>query len=153
MPRRTLLPLLITVAALVAPANGEKANMSPSALRNLATHVIIGQLVGVYERVDIVGDWNYTRYVAEIRVTDSEKGEGIDKSDLVYARYWRRDWIGQGRVPPSTSGHRGVPSEGETVRIYLARNAYDGFSRDNKDGGFNVIGANGFEKLKTKPNP
>ena len=32
--------------------------------------------------------------------------------------------------------------------MYLARNAYDGFGADNKDGGLNVIGANGFEKLK-----
>jgi len=30
------------------------------------------------------------------------------------------------------------------VLIYLAKNAYDGFTRDNHDGGFNVIGANGF---------
>ena len=35
-----------------------------------------------------------------------------------------------------------------TMRIYLARNIYDEFSRKkNMDGGFNVIGANGFERL------
>jgi hypothetical protein len=36
------------------------------------------------------------------------------------------------------------------VRIYLARNAYDGYTYENKDGGFNVLGVNGFEKLKPK---
>lgn len=120
-------------------------------MRKKATHVIVGKVVGVFERSETVGDWKYTRYVAEIRVDESEKGDGVDKGSLVYARYWRRRWIGQGRVPLSTSGHRGLPGEGETPRIYLARNAYDGFSRDNMDGGFNVIGANGFEKLTTKP--
>jgi hypothetical protein len=35
--------------------------------------------------------------------------------------------------------------------VYLARNAHDGFDPDNKDGGFNVIGANGFEKLAPPP--
>jgi hypothetical protein len=53
-------------------------------------------------------------------------------------------------MPPGTNGHRGCPSEGATLRIYLARNAYDGFSDDNKDGGFNVIGANGFEEMPEK---
>ena len=38
---------------------------------------------------------------------------------------------------------RRIPKEGDRVRVYLARNAYDGFG-DNGDGGFNVIGANGF---------
>ena len=50
-------------------------------------------------------------------------------------------------VPPSSPGHMGTPVEGDTVRVYLARNAYDGFTMDNTDGGFNVIGGNGFEKL------
>jgi hypothetical protein len=35
--------------------------------------------------------------------------------------------------------------------VYLARNAYDGYTFDNKDGGFNVIGANGFETLNPTP--
>ena len=37
--------------------------------------------------------------------------------------------------------------DGATIRAYLARNACDGFG-ETKDGGFNVIGANGFEKVK-----
>ncbi len=36
-----------------------------------------------------------------------------------------------------------------TVRVYLARSAYDGFGYGNKDGGFNVIAPNGFEKIKS----
>ncbi|MBX7106019.1 MAG: hypothetical protein K1X57_18195 [Gemmataceae bacterium] len=139
-----LMAILVFVPALRA----EKVPMSPEELRKTATHVVTGQVVAVYERTESVGDWKYTKYVAEVRVDTCEKGDGIKKDDLVYARYWRRAWIGQGEVPPSTAGHRGLPTAGATIRVYLARNAYDGFTRDNHDGGFNVIGANGFEAMK-----
>jgi hypothetical protein len=122
--------------------------MSPQELRKTATHVITGQVTAVYQRTETAGDWKNTRYVAEVRVQECEKGDGIKKGDLVYIRYWRRGWIGKGKVPPSTAGHRGLPSATEFIRVYLARNAYDGFTSSNKDGGFNVIGANGFEELK-----
>jgi hypothetical protein len=85
--------------------------------------------------------------VAEVRVADCEKGTGIKKGDLLYARYWRRAWVGKNEMPPDTLGHRGLPRDGDFMRVYLARNAYDGFDPNNKDGGFNVIGANGFEKV------
>jgi hypothetical protein len=131
---------------LTVPVRAEKIDMSPEELRKTATHVLTGRVTAVYDRTETAGDWKYTHYVAEIRVEDCEKGDGIRKGDLVYARYWRRAWVGKDLQPPSTSGHRGLPGAGEPVRVYLARNAYDGFSFDNKDGGFNVIGANGFEK-------
>lgn len=148
MLRYSLLSVLFTAVALTAPLRAEKVDMSPEELRQTATHVITGQVTAVYERAVTRGDWKYTHYLAEIRVDECEKGDGIQQGDLVYVRYWRRAWIGEGRVPPSTTGHRGLPSDGESLRMYLARNAYDGFSVDNKDGGFNVIGANGFEQLE-----
>lgn len=148
MFRSLLLLAVVTSFALTTPLRAEKVDMSSEELRKTATHVVTGQVTAVYERTETTDDWKYTKYVAEIRVEECEKGDGIEKGDLVYARYWRRAWIGNGQVPPSMSGHRGLPSDGESLRVYLARNAYDGFSFDNKDGGFNVIGANGFEKLK-----
>ena len=39
------------------------------------------------------------------------------------------------------------------VLANLARNAYDGFTQDNTDGGFNVIGPNGFEPTPVKDRP
>ena len=151
MLRLASLSLLILTAALVHSANAEKVNMSPEALRNTATHVITGTVVNVFERTETEGDWKYTRYVAEIRVKDLEKGENVDEGGLIYARYCKRRCIGKTSMPPSTSGHRGLPVDGAILRVYLARNAYDGFSRDNNDGGFNVIGANGFEALPKDP--
>jgi hypothetical protein len=151
MLRNLFLLTVVTSTALGTPIRAEKVNSSPEELRKIATHIVTGQVTAVYERSETAGDWKYTRYVAEIRVAGCEKGDGIKKGDLVYARYWRRAWIGKSQVPPSTAGHRGLPSAGEFLRVYLARNAYDGFGFDNKDSGLNVIGANGFEKLKPVP--
>jgi hypothetical protein len=128
-------------------ARAEKVDLGPAELHKTATHVVTGEVLGIYAREETAGDWRYTHYVAEVRVDKCEKGEELDSGDLVYVRYWHRQWIGAGQIPPSTNGHRGLPASGDKLRVYLARNAYDGFTRDNHDGGFNVIGANGFEKL------
>jgi hypothetical protein len=39
-----------------------------------------------------------------------------------------------------------LPCVGETQRVYLARNANDGFV-EVSDNGFDVMGPNGFEKI------
>jgi hypothetical protein len=135
------------LSLLANPIKAEKVDMSVEDLRKTATHIVTGQVVAIYERTESDGDWKYTRYVAEVRVAECEKGDGVKKDDLVYIRYWRRGWQGKGDPLPNTSGHRGLPEGGANIRAYLARNAYDGFGQ-TKDGGFNVIGANGFEKLK-----
>jgi hypothetical protein len=137
-------PLVVLFSALVA--RGEKASMSPAALERVATHIVQGEVKAIYTRAEKVGNWQYIRYIAEVRVEKSEKGKGLEAGGLVYARYWTRSWTGRGPMPPSTSGHRGLPKRGESLRIYLAQNAYDGFTKENSDGGFNVIGANGFER-------
>jgi hypothetical protein len=147
---RNLLVLVVVIlsAVVTSPAWAEKANMSPEDLAEAATHVVTGRVAAVYARTEAGEHYKDTHYVAEVRVDGVEKGEGIVKDGLVYVRYWTRAWIGKGSPPPGTGGHRGLPDAGDSLRIYLARNAYDGFGDDNKDGGFNVIGANGFEPLK-----
>ena len=146
--------VVIAVAVVllqVSAIRAEKASMSPAKLRETATHVVVGKVSAIFSRQQTVGDWKYTNYVAEITVDKIEKGEKkmIKTGELAYVRYWKRTWIGEGKLPTSTTGHRGLPSAGDTVRVYLARNAYDGFTGKNMDGGFNVIGANGFEKIKS----
>ncbi len=138
----------VAVVALVAPVRAEKVPLSPEELLKTATHVVTGKVLAVYSRTATEGDWKYTRYVAEVRVDECAKGDGVKKDELVYARYWQRTWVGIGQMPPNTVGHSGRPAAGDTVRVYLAKNAYDGFTQDNKDNGFNVIGANGFEAVK-----
>jgi hypothetical protein len=149
--RGVVLGALIGFAALegAPPTFAEKAPMSPAALRDVATHVVRGTVTAVSSRKEAQGRYAVTQhYVAEVRVLAVEKGEGIGLETPLYARYWSQQWVGPGPMPPGTSGHAGLPTAGQTLRIYLARNAYDGFRDDNHDGGFNVIGANGFEALR-----
>lgn len=145
--RRTVSPVLaLAVLLFLVPlARAEKVDMTPEQLRKTATHVVTGEVSHIYTRQAREGKWQYTHYVAEIAVASIEKGEGLETGAPVYARYWTRRYLGR-NMPPSTTGHRGIPTEGARIRVYLARNAYDGFGQ-TKDGGFNVIGANGFEAL------
>ena len=136
---------VVLLAAPAPPPLPEKADLSPEQLRKTATHVITGMVQAVYERKETKGSWEYTHYLAEVKVQEVEKGKGLAKDALTYVRYWTKRYRGL-FPPPDTNGHRGLPKPNETLRIYLAQNAYDGFTKDNKDGGFNVIGANGFER-------
>jgi hypothetical protein len=144
--------VLIFLAVFGSPVLAEKANMGPIQLRQTATHVIIGTVTRVYERNHNTDTQKITDRVAEIRIKEIEKGEGLRNGDLLYARYWTSAWLPGATPVPSTSGHRGLPKEGETLRVYLARNAYDGFGQ-NRDGGFSVIGADGFERLEQEREP
>ena len=148
--RRPILVPLGLLACLVlgqAPAVAEKPMSSPAQLAASATHVVRGEVVRVFPRVRRQGSFENTQYVAEVKVADVEKGEGIPADRPLYVRYWTKYWQGPGAPPAGTTGHAPLPEEGTAVRLYLARNAYDGFGRDNEDGGLNVIGANGFEAL------
>ena len=151
---RTLSVMGLMMAMACSVAQAEKAPMSTEEKTKIATDIAVGTVRAIYSREQKAGDWHYVHYVAEIAVEEVEKGKGLAPKTPVYVRYWRRGWTGEGRVPPSTSGHRGCPDEGDRVRVYLARDAYDGFTFDNKDGGFNVLGADGFEPVDAagKPN-
>jgi hypothetical protein len=147
MPRWLPIIALATTLSTAATTRAEKVPLSPEELRKTATHVVVGQVTAVYTRTENSGNYRYTHYIAEVRVTEIEKGDGLKKGEPVYVRYWQRQWIGRDKQPPDTIGHRGLPGQGENIRVYVARNAYDGFGNTN-DGGFNVIGANGFEEVK-----
>ena len=139
---------VLLLAALLAPlaAHAEKPNSPPAAMRKTATHVIVGQVKSIYKRVTREGGYRVTRYVAEVEVAKDEKG-GLAKGALVYVRYWDRDWVANRPMPSNTSGHRGLPKEGETLRVYAVNKGYNGFGATT-DGGFDVYGANGFERIK-----
>src|SRR6186713_3195955 len=140
-----LFPLLVLLT-ISTGAYGERVDMPPAWLKETATHVIIGTVTAVYESKVEDKEWSTTRCVAEVRIKTAEKGEGLKTGDLVYVRYWHRRWISASPPRPDTNGHRGLPNSGQTLRIYLARNAYNGAGTRN-DGGFDVVFANGFEKL------
>lgn len=145
----SLLTLLTCTAFAPRAAWAEKVDMPPAALRKTATHVVTGTVRAIYTRTENAKGWRTTHHLAEVSIGGLEKGAGLSVGGLVYVRYWTRRWAGIGAPPPSTNGHRGIPKQGETLRIYLARRAYDGFG-ETQDGGFNVLGANGFERLAPK---
>ena len=144
MNKRSLI-IGLTAAIALAPALwaiGPK--LTPQQLREMATHVVTGKVDAIYERTEKKGDWEYTHYIAEIRISDSEKGEGIRKGDLLYVRYWQRGWRGDGPVPPSGMGYRGLPAEGDSIRVYLEREAPNRSALFK----FKVVAEDGFEKLE-----
>lgn len=143
---RIVLSSLLVLLTVGSEAYGERVDMPREWLKNTATHVIIGTVTAVYESKVDDKEWATTRCVAEVRIKTAEKGAGLNTDDLVYVRYWHRRWISTSPPRPDTNGHRGLPSPGQTLRIYLARNAYNGAGTSN-DGGFDVVFANGFEKL------
>jgi hypothetical protein len=145
---RVLTFALVWVIGLAGVAWAEKVDMTPEEMQKTATHIVVGKAEQIFARTEKAGNYEYTRYVAEVRVDKVEKGDGFEPGDLMYVRYWHKRWLGPGDPPPDTSGHRGEPAPGDTMRFYTSKNAYDGFGT-TKDGGYNVLGANGFEKVKT----
>jgi hypothetical protein len=132
--------VIVAALALVAPrAGAEVPNQTPEQLRRHATHAVAGEVQTLYASVSRVGDYEETKGVAEIRVTDVEKGDGPKPGDLVYARYWTRKWVGAGHPPPGSAGHRGLPKAGDTVHVHLKR---------ADDGGYNVLLPNGFRTIR-----
>lgn len=147
-PRLVLIASVLAMLLLVGlvPAVAEKPNSSPAQLESLATHIVRGEVVRVFTRVRQQGKFRVTHFVAELKVAAVEKGDGIRLDRPLYARYWTQAWTGAGYPPPGTSGHDTV-EEGASVRAYLARNAYDGFGTERHDGGYEVIGVNGFQVM------
>lgn len=156
MPHRLLVLVLLACFSLVGlglsagPVPVEVPNRSQKKLEELSTHIVTGEVVAIYERKVEDRSWATTYRIAEINVEAVEKGELEVESGPIYVRYWDRSWTGGSPPPTSTNGHRGLPSEGDSLRIYLARNAYDGFGTSNEDGGLNVLGPNGFAPLEKK---
>lgn len=148
-PRLVLIPSVLAMLLLVGlvPAVAEKPMSSPAQLASTATHIVRGEVVRVFTRVRQQGKFRVTHYVAELKVAAVEKGDEIRLDRPLYARYWTQAWTGAGYPPPGTGGHGPLPDEGASVRAYLARNAYDGFGSERHDGGYEVIGVNGFQIL------
>lgn len=146
MRRFALVGSIVSCFALAAlPLRGEIVPKSAEQMREMATHVVVGKVKGIYTSSARRGDYQQTHYVAELSIDKIEKGDGLQEKQLVYVRYWTQQWAGRGNPPPGTNGHRGLPAAGAAVRVYLVNKGYDGGG-----GGYNVVFADGFEGLKTE---
>ena len=130
---------------------GAKAPSSKQELETIATHIVVGKVQAIYsykerEGIPLVSGYEYDHKVAEVKIEKVEKGK-ISES-LLYVRYWSRTWKGIGLPPPGGQSYENQPKKGQTCRFYLARNAYDGWSRkENNDGGYNVVYVNGIQTI------
>ena len=137
----------------MAAARAERVPMAPEELQRRATHIVVGQVTAVYAReMPKRKGFVDTHYVAEVRPEKWEKGESPAGAALIYVRYWKREWAGIGLPPPDTSGYSSRPKDGERVRMFLTREGYNGFGHTT-DGGFTVIGPNGFDRESLPPAP
>ena len=130
---------------------GAKAPSSKQQLKTIATHILVGKVQAVYsykerEGIPLVSGYEYDHKVAEVKIEKVEKGK-ISES-FVYVRYWSRKWKGIGLPPPGGQSYENQPKKGQTCRFYLARNSYDGWSKEgNNDGGYNVVYVNGIQPI------
>lgn len=136
---------IVIIAALIGSSLlAEVPNRSPEQLQQSATHIVTGKVLRIYSRTQREDGQERTRYIAEVQVDAVEKGSGVEVDSLICVRYFTQVLP---RGTTGTTGHRGLPKEGDRVRIYLARNAPDGFDHRNTDGGYNVLFPNGFERI------
>jgi hypothetical protein len=73
----TLIIALMGLALIAAAARAEEPNLSREDLQKIATHVVVGKVNAICERVEEKGGWKYTRYVAELPVEECQKGTGL----------------------------------------------------------------------------
>ena len=148
MPKSVLILLFLFLFNFIW---GAKAPSSKQELETIATHIVVGKVQAIYsykerEGIPLVSGYEYDHKVAEVKIEKVEKGK-ISES-LLYVRYCSRTWKGIGLPPPGGQSYENQPKKGQTCRFYLARNAYDGWSRKgNKDGGYNVVYVNGIQTI------
>jgi hypothetical protein len=126
-----------SVAGIGGVACAEIPNMSSEKMQEIATHIFTGKVVKIYSTVERTSpQWEFTYSVAELDLTDVEKGEHDGR--LAYVRFWRRRYLGDGPPEPGHYGHRGVPKVGSQTRVYVMT---------EEDGGYDVLSPNGFAPI------
>ena len=134
----------------MATAWAERIPLSPEDKAKEATHIVTGVVKAVFSREAETTTYGKgtleTHYLLEIEVQGVEKGKGLEKGDIVYARCWRLKKHGAAGAMPGPSGHFGIPSGGERVRAFLAKGPYGPTGQG--DNGWAVVYPNGIESLK-----
>jgi hypothetical protein len=143
---RFALVLLLVLCCGGLVAHAEMPYKSKAQLLEASTHVIHGTVRAIYERTAMHGDMRTTYYVAEVSIHAGAEGLELQTGELAYVRYWRRAWTGTQPAPVGGYGHKELPKVGETLRIYLRKNAKGG-PLGHAAGGFDVVLPNGFERM------
>lgn len=141
--RLVLRCMLSLVGASFAMSGGgamaDIPEMSLARMEEVSSHIFTGKVVRIYSTVDRSNSAKENTYsVAEISLTRVEKGKHA--GTLAYVRFFTQRPAGS-QAPPGGSGHRGIPKEGETTRVFVTV---------AEDGGYDVLPPNGFTPA-TKP--
>jgi hypothetical protein len=149
---RTLIVTFSLVPLFATFVRAERVPLSPEQKLKESTHVVNGVVKAIYSRDVESGLYGKgtieTQYLLEIEIQDIEKGAGLAKGDMVYARCWRIKKHGVSGPMPGPSGHFGIPNPGESVRAFLAKGKYG--PTGQSDNGFAVVYPNGIEPVKAK---
>ncbi len=148
-PTRTTALLFTCFFYLISShfAQALKAPYSKQQLEQIATDIVVGKVQVIYSRTEREGKYEYVHKVAEVKIEKVDKGKTAE--GLIYVRYFDRNWIGKGFIPPGGASYSPQPNNGGTYRFYLSRDAYDGWSLDGaQDGGYNVVYANGIQPVE-----
>ncbi len=141
---------LVVLAATMV--RSEEAPLSLEKKQAQSTHILTGFVRGVYSRdVDstLYGKGTVvTRSVVEVEVESVEKGKGIEKGDVVYARCWQLKKRGEKGLVPGLNGHSDIPADGERIRAFLAKGNYT--PTGQTDNGLSVLLPNGIDKIAAK---
>ena len=145
----TLAALFVLTATMV---RAERPALSPEEQKAEATHIVTGVVKAIYSREVETASYGKgtveTHYVLEIEVQGVEKGAGLEKGDVIYARCWRLKKHGARGAVPGPSGHSGIPKEGDQVRACLAKGKY--CATGQADNGSTIVYPNGIGKLEAK---
>ena len=140
-------PICLSIATVIvcgtySTASAEIPNLSPAELQKTATQIVSGKVHRIYSNVERTApNMDTIHNVAELHIRRVEKGS-LD-APLLYIRFWRKRYVGDGLAPAGHYGHRGVPKRGDSVRVFLKK---------ADDGGYDVLSPNGFEVIETSNN-
>ncbi len=139
--------------AVSGHVEAERVPLSPEQLKAESTHIVTGEVKGVYSRdveSTLYGRGTVvTQFIVEVEIQEIEKGDGFKKGDLVYARCWSLKKRGEFGNRPGPSSHSPIPKEGDLIRAYLARGKYSPTGQE--DNGLAVVYPNGIELLQPSP--
>jgi hypothetical protein len=135
--------IAFAVASLLSAtlAFGVKVD-GPGEAEAKSTHILNGTVSGVYSRIARDATHEVTYSIAEVKVDSVEKGEGFAPGQVIYVRYIASmRWISKDPMPPGPGPHSNIPKQGESRRIFLAKNT---------DGTLDVFYVGGFKNVEPK---
>lgn len=146
---RRLVNALVLLGALSSLGRAEKVDSRPEELRAIATHIVEGRVESIFAKRELRGGMERLAHQALISIDGVLKGDGLSPGDRVGVRYWTQHWILPSTPPTDTNGHAPIPRTGDRVRVHVVDRGYNGFG-ETIDGGYDVVGRNGFEILARK---